>query len=731
MSTKGKSKRYYQHFKDSYAGEFSFITKSRLGATHAFCTCCRCDISIKHGGKHDILLHAETTKHKECFKTVESNSSIKSAFLKFNDSSVINAECLFTAFVIEHNLPINCSDHAGHLFRKMFPDSKIAKNYACARTKTTAIINEFSLKEESLITESLNIHPFSVATDGSNDVDSKLYPVVVTCYDPRVKMIKSSLVSVPSLIGDATGVNIGNLVVKALESKSVPIQNCVAFGSDNAPVMIGSKAGAATVLKKLNESIEITGCSCHLLNLAAEKGADSLPFQVGELLVDIYYYLQKSSKRKDRLKVLQQLHETEIKKILKHVSTRWLSVGKCLKRVLEQWKPLLSFFKEEAMIKNKITPSPLSTFTIPFVKAKKPKNSDSVAQKDDTKMQKIESTSQKKGRKKSLKRKKVATVCESVKKQKMNNNTNLSREERLFFLMSSELNKAYCLFLIYIVPVFEKTNEILQSAAPHIHILRSLLLDVYKEIILKFVKASSIKDCEDDVLKVKYHTIENQKEESDLLIGHATLQVVKDLDEDNRKEFYKSVKKYFIAICDYMRNKFPYDSELLLHAEVANVSTFENASFESVKYFVERFSILRGGKSLEEILDALQIEFNAFQIFDVSPYVNFENRIDVQWSSIGEIKNAANRLKFPHLTKVMMLILSIPHSNAESERVFSQVRKIRTEYRSSMSNIALEKLLITKSRQTTTCYETVFDSKFLDKAKSCTKEFLIKENNSV
>ncbi|KAK3755432.1 hypothetical protein RRG08_008007 [Elysia crispata] len=33
--------------------------------------------------------------------------------------------------------------------------------------------------------------------------------------------------------------------------------------------------------------------------------------------------------------------------MLKHVSTRWLSIGKCLERLLTNWEPLKSFFKQE------------------------------------------------------------------------------------------------------------------------------------------------------------------------------------------------------------------------------------------------------------------------------------------------------------------------------------------------------------------------------------------------
>lgn len=100
-------------------------------------------------------------------------------------------------------------------------------------------------------------------------------------------------------------------------------------------------------LKESHENIAIVGCCCHLINLAAQKGSACLPVNVDEVLVDVFYYLEKSSKRKDKLKAFQSLHDVEAKKILKHVSTRWLSLGRSLKRFVEQWQPLLSFFHGE------------------------------------------------------------------------------------------------------------------------------------------------------------------------------------------------------------------------------------------------------------------------------------------------------------------------------------------------------------------------------------------------
>lgn len=57
---------------------------------------------------------------------------------------MIQAESLFTGFLMEHNVPLSAADHAGPLFRKMIPNSKIAAKCGCTRTKTAAVIMDFA-----------------------------------------------------------------------------------------------------------------------------------------------------------------------------------------------------------------------------------------------------------------------------------------------------------------------------------------------------------------------------------------------------------------------------------------------------------------------------------------------------------------------------------------------------------------------------------------------------------
>ena len=189
-----------------------------------------------------------------------------------------------------------------------------------------------------------------MSTDESSDrgAEEQLYPIVVRYFDENVKKVVGVLLEIATIEERSTGINIFKLLDTSLKEKEIPWKNCICFSADNASVIMGIHAGVAAYVKKENPDVFVLGCPCHRLHLAAEKGACTLPFTPVDLLIKIYYYLEKSSKRHKELKGVQTLCGTANHKILKHVCTRWLSLERALNRLLEQWPALLVYFKGEA-----------------------------------------------------------------------------------------------------------------------------------------------------------------------------------------------------------------------------------------------------------------------------------------------------------------------------------------------------------------------------------------------
>ena len=65
--------------------------------------------------------------------------------------------------------------------------------------------------------------------------------------------------------------------------------------------MISLHNGVAGFILHKQQSVFMHGCSCHRIHIAAQIAANNLLVKIDELLIDIYYYLEKSSKRQQEL----------------------------------------------------------------------------------------------------------------------------------------------------------------------------------------------------------------------------------------------------------------------------------------------------------------------------------------------------------------------------------------------------------------------------------------------
>ncbi|GBO32261.1 hypothetical protein AVEN_21424-1 [Araneus ventricosus] len=173
--------------------------------------------------------------------------------------------------------------------------------------------------EKNAIISTLKKVPFSIAIDGRNKGVFKLYPLVVTFHKEETQKIESSLLSGSALERDSTGVNIASLILNELKSNNIPLENCLALSADNAPVMIEKKFAVASILSTDIKHLIFIGCPCHLFDLAAEKCTSCSPTSIEDFLNDIYFYLEKSSKRKEKLKMFQSMYDAGRRKLLKHV----------------------------------------------------------------------------------------------------------------------------------------------------------------------------------------------------------------------------------------------------------------------------------------------------------------------------------------------------------------------------------------------------------------------------
>ena len=86
---------------------------------------------------------------------------------------------------------------------------------------------------------------------------------------------------------------------------------------------------------------------------------------------------------------------------------------------------------------------------------------------------------------------------------------------------------------------------------------------------------------------------------------------------------------------------------------------------------------------------------------------------------MGEVKELfINKNRFGILSTLAKLCLAIPVANADSERMFSILRKIATEARSELNNDTICALMCAKQNSLENCYSYNPSEKVLKDAKS-------------
>ena len=448
--------------------------------------------------------------------------------------------------------------------------------------------------------------------------------------------------------------------------------------------------------------------------------------------------------------------------ILKHVCTRWLSLERALDRLLEQWVPLQLYFQTEtgSVIKRKCEDSSAHTSS----KKQKVSPAGSSAKKTSSVVSSASTSSVKKSTTSSgvlTSAKKTSSVvsststctssavgasrlyagtkshCSKERDSGVNAKSKISHKDSSKDVPTvqsrnkaceisakfTENNRMYCIFLQNTIPIFNQLNLELQEEAPKIHLVHEKLHKFLGDVLVRFVKPSVIADAS-SLDKCDYKQPCNQKTNEDLILGQAVKDILssEQLSSTEKEDFYNAVRKYYTAVCNYVIDTFPLNDELLLHARVASPSRRLETKFASVEYFAKRFHY----RYMEHKLDELEVEFGHFQT-DPLESISLEKRVDAVWMDISSIKEkTTGRVKYVYLPKIMVAVLSIPHSNAEDERLFSLVKKNATEFRPNLSTKTLSDILTQKvftQVEKVCCHQATFPQNVLEKCKKATSNY--------
>ena len=342
-----KRKKYACVFHKQYSKTFPWATDSKKGPTFAFCMRCNRDISLGQGGTKDLRRHEQTTLHSRSEKACVGAAPLQSYFGPIRETSVVEAEVKFGFFLGEHHLAFQLADHCTRLFRSMFPDSAIAKNFKCSRTKATAVLKVVAQDVWRHIAVALKESKyFSLQTDETTDISvTQQAAIMLRFFDNTLGRVRCVFFTLES-VERATAELLFEAIDRHFQGSDVlSYEALVGLGTDGANVMMGLHNSVMSRLRSKQPGLIAMHCNCHIAALIANSACKVLPAEVEELTTDVWYYFQKSPKRKREFEQFQCFVDTKPHKLLKACQTRWLSLEACVNRLIEQYDALLSYFR--------------------------------------------------------------------------------------------------------------------------------------------------------------------------------------------------------------------------------------------------------------------------------------------------------------------------------------------------------------------------------------------------
>ncbi|CAG9818140.1 unnamed protein product [Phaedon cochleariae] len=319
----------------------------------AKCVFCNVEFTIKHDGEKALKTHNNSQKHCASSNNRAKNQLLTAFMPKKNSTDDLYVTIIEVSQIyhgVNHHHSYLSTDCGIKLNTTLYKDSAFAKKVHCGRTKAEAIVMNCSGPksiESSLEEMGANTNqtiPFSVSCDASNKGNQKLFPVAVRYFSVKNGIQDKLLDFIEN--NDESSASITNSIKITLEMCRLKMCDVSSYSADNASVNYGVHNSIYQKLVLSNPNILIANCNCHVIHNAGRNACKALSYDVENLVLKVYAEFSNSSKKSELLRECFEFMDMEYEKILRHVSTRWLSLFVAVDRLLKCWPAVKKYFLE-------------------------------------------------------------------------------------------------------------------------------------------------------------------------------------------------------------------------------------------------------------------------------------------------------------------------------------------------------------------------------------------------
>ncbi len=351
-------------YNTSWESTYDWIKSSTKSENHAFCKICSRDISIAAGStqldQHQtkvIHLKNKTTWKNQSKFSFQSGSvqltSSKSTNQLIAEDEVLHAEVVRCLDIVDSNLPFAVADTDAAKYAKMFPSCREIKSYQQKSNKVRYTI-QFGIApyiKELILTELRGL-PFTFKFDESTSSQTKKqYDGYATYDSPHFGRIITTYLGT-LFVGKCTADDLLKHMKELMGKSRLEIEAILSLGMDGPNVNLLFKKKLEKELKCKCKNIIDTGtCPLHIASNAFLEGLKALQSEAGidfdQFVLDLFGFFKYSAKRVQDYLDVREFTELQSRRMMKHVTTRWISLHDVLIRVMEQLPNLKEYFLKE------------------------------------------------------------------------------------------------------------------------------------------------------------------------------------------------------------------------------------------------------------------------------------------------------------------------------------------------------------------------------------------------
>jgi hypothetical protein len=267
----------------------------------------------------------------------------------------------------------------------------------------------------------------------------------------------------------------------------------------------------------------------------------------------------------------------------------------------------------------------------------------------------------------------------------------LLASEEIYNALNNLEIKLFFIFLNWVLPKFVDLNKYFQSEKVVILNLHEKMADTYKDLLLSYMQPNYVRQTDieniDPANNSQFTPYEN------MYLGVGIMQNINSLtDPVAKQDFYERCRRFLITSCLEIKKRYNFKDPVLSKMHVLSKPNIKKT--DTLFSLMTSVPLICDPKNVQEF-QKIDDQWRNLKSFENLPETD---EIDEFYFALSKITGFAGEPLFPDLSKFAMNVLSLPHSSASCERVFSKVNLIKTKSRNKLLTSTLNGILLSSQR---------------------------------